>query len=703
MNKRKAATGQGLASFHQRTWLDASKGKPSKDDAEGVKKKPKKGGAISFEEFMSVMQPKAKRKAWQERRRDARADHGRHLLRRRGPSRRRPPRRPRSRRKPRQRAAAAAAATGSNSAQADADDASEPEPDAAVNDVGLTDEETTRPSPLRSDSESDSEDEADAVNDEELERKQAAQRRKAEQAAERDQKIVDQIMESGRLFVRNLPFTATDDDIESFFESFGTVKQESDSKIFLYLTKRAAVVVIVAAVVALGHPYLHSMIGKPQLADRRLPWPIHGAGPSASTCSRLVNKDAPADTDKKAGDAQADARRPEEAGCDQGLQLVHALHVGRRCGLVDRRPARSEQVPTSSTRALTAGRTMRPCASRLAETRIIQETREFFSQEGINVDAFGTGRKAGRSDTTMLVKNIPYGTSVDECAESCSRSTARVDKVHHPAERHDCACRDARGVGGQGGLPRACVQALQGRHPVPREGARGRVDVQDGRRQGGQAGADQGQDHRHVGESLGNLAAGGADDEAPRVRRLYIKNLSFSTTDDRLAGAFHGLSDYAFARVQTKPDPKRPGARLSMGYGFVGFKSVAAARPQRRRLWTVKWASSSRFDCPRSFDNTTRGFGFVEYTTVREAQAAFEALKHTHLLGRHLVLQWSKQGENAQDQVDMQREKTKSAFVATGDATANAKHAKIKLNHAQITSAARSARAANNQDDDDDN
>ncbi len=64
------------------------------------------------------------------------------------------------------------------------------------------------------------------------------------------------------------------------------------------------------------------------------------------------------------------------------------------CGLVDRRPARSEQVRQSSTRALTAGRTCgrAPRARRDAHH---QETREFFSQEGINVDAFGTGAKAG--------------------------------------------------------------------------------------------------------------------------------------------------------------------------------------------------------------------------------------------------------------------------------------------------------------------
>jgi multiple RNA-binding domain-containing protein 1 len=36
-----------------------------------------------------------------------------------------------------------------------------------------------------------------------------------------------------------------------------------------------------------------------------------------------------------------------------------------------------------------------------------------------------------------------------------------------------------------------------------------------------------------------------------------------------------------------------------------------------------------------------RGFGFVEYSTKREAQGAISALKNVHLLGRRLVLDFA--------------------------------------------------------------
>ena len=36
-----------------------------------------------------------------------------------------------------------------------------------------------------------------------------------------------------------------------------------------------------------------------------------------------------------------------------------------------------------------------------------------------------------------------------------------------------------------------------------------------------------------------------------------------------------------------------------------------------------------------------RGFAFVEFVTPEECHNAYEALKHVHLYGRHLVLQYA--------------------------------------------------------------
>lgn len=50
-------------------------------------------------------------------------------------------------------------------------------------------------------------------------------------------------------------------------------------------------------------------------------------------------------------------------------------------------------------------------------------------------------------------------------------------------------------------------------------------------------------------------------------------------------------------------------------------------------------------------DQKTRGFAFLDFASRRDAESAFAALEHTHLLGRHLVLQWAEQGEEEVEQL----------------------------------------------------
>lgn len=47
---------------------------------------------------------------------------------------------------------------------------------------------------------------------------------------------------------------------------------------------------------------------------------------------------------------------------------------------------------------------------------------------------------------------------------------------------------------------------------------------------------------------------------------------------------------------------------------------------------------------PRKFDRRTRGFAFLEFVSPHEAARAYASLRHTHLLGRHLVLEWAEDG-----------------------------------------------------------
>ena len=78
--------------------------------------------------------------------------------------------------------------------------------------------------------------------------------------------------------------------------------------------------------------------------------------------------------------------------------------------------------------------------------------------------------------------------------------------------------------------------------------------------------------------------------EAPPGSTLFLKNVAFVTTSERLTSVLRHLPGFVFARIQTKPDPKRssipgqPPPRLSMGFGFVGFTSPDTAKTALRSI-----------------------------------------------------------------------------------------------------------------------
>ena len=382
----------------------------------------------------------------------------------------------------------------------------------------------------------------------------------------------------------------------------------------------------------------------------------------------------------------------------------------------------------------------------LAETRVIQETREFFEKHGMRLEALENPRE--RIDDTILVKNIPYGTTGEEIRELFARH-GDVGRVLIPPSS-TIAVVEMPVVG----EARAAFRALAYKRfkdsvlylekaPAaflpPADGARETVDAASGVRAPESSAT-------LLGVSGSERAAGEAAPEQAAAT-LYIKNLSFATSTERLTAAFRALEGFVFARVQTKPDPRVPGARQSMGYGFVGFSSAASAQaalkamqghvldghtlavsfakrghdaddaaaagkpaqaPSTKMLVkNVPFEATKRdlrelfsahaqiksLRLPKQVHGRTRGFAFVEFVSRREAENAMAALRHTHLLGRHLVLEWSGD-ETGAAAVDALREKTRRTYVPEAErAAATGQRAKVRLSAEQIADAAAAERA----------
>ena len=331
-----------------------------------------------------------------------------------------------------------------------------------------------------------------------------------------------------------------------------------------------------------------------------------------------------------------------------------------------------------------------------AETYLIQSAKRFFAENGVDIDAF---KRSPRGDTAILVKNFPYETKSEQLRrlfEEHGQVTrflippfgviAIVEFAQAPQARAAFAALAYRKVGNSilylEKAPKdlftpTASKTITSATTTPMTASK---------------------------LSATDLLENKSTRETLETSTLFVRNLNFSTTQAHLTELFQPLSGFISARIRTKPDPKQSGQTLSMGSGFLEFRTAADAHAalttmndyvldghalqlrashkgadaaeSRRRADTAKRAAArstrliiknlpfeaSRQDIrsllssygqlrsvrlPKKFDDSSRGFAFAEFTTAGEAENAMDALRDTHLLGRRLVLEFA--AADAQD------------------------------------------------------
>lgn len=223
----------------------------------------------------------------------------------------------------------------------------------------------------------------------------------------------------------------------------------------------------------------------------------------------------------------------------------------------------------------------------LAETHIINETKTYLESQGVILSAFSSSSNSSssrirRSDTVILVKNIPYGTSIEDI-KGMFEAYGDLERVLVPPagtmavvefKHADEAGKAFKGV---------AYRRLGSSVVYLEKGPVGMFESHVSGDEGGSGNATTASGFKPI--TIAEQE--GAQEEEPGLAEgstLFVKNLSFSTTSDRLSQVFKGIPTFSFARVQTKPDPKKPGGILSMGYGFVGFKTVDGAKKAMKSL-----------------------------------------------------------------------------------------------------------------------
>jgi multiple RNA-binding domain-containing protein 1 len=199
------------------------------------------------------------------------------------------------------------------------------------------------------------------------------------------------------------------------------------------------------------------------------------------------------------------------------------------------------------------------------------------SQQGIQLDAFAS--HVPRSQTIILVKNIPYGTTINTLTDLFSPHgeisrvllppAGTLGVVEFPTAEE---CARAFKALAYRRIGNSVIYLEKGPIGMFKETAEERAQGIKDRNQADAMRAVQ------AVESAATQNREEPEESDEKGSTLFLKNLSFATTSERLATVLSSLPGFSFTRVQTKPDPKRPGQKLSMGYGFVGFKTRDAAQ-----------------------------------------------------------------------------------------------------------------------------
>lgn len=343
----------------------------------------------------------------------------------------------------------------------------------------------------------------------------------------------------------------------------------------------------------------------------------------------------------------------------------------------------------------------------LAETSTIQDTKAYFTAHGVDLDSFKSGQ---RSDTVILVKNFPYGTSIEELRREFQEH-GQVIRVLMPPTGTIAVVHFANASEAKTAFSKLAYRRFKNSILFLEKGPKD-LFVDGGNQvvPAEPAGIQK--------LSAAELLEREDNEEPAESSSLFVKNLSFNTTTAQLHEAFKHLDGYRSSSVKTKADPKKPGQVLSMGFGFVSFSSKASAEAaaqsmdgqvlhghkltvrashrgqdaaeQRRKEDAAKKAAAKStkiivknlpFEAtkkdirtlmgtygqlrtvrvPKNAQHRSKGYAFCEFVTNREAENAMAALKDTHLLGRKLVLEFAEaEAIDAEEEIAKMTKKTGS-------------------------------------------
>lgn len=218
-----------------------------------------------------------------------------------------------------------------------------------------------------------------------------------------------------------------------------------------------------------------------------------------------------------------------------------------------------------------------------AETHIIQETKSYFKEIGVNLEAFGKNPKyKQKDDRVILIKNFPYGTTKEELIKILGEF-GQLGRFFMPPAGTIAIAEFIQAPAARAAYTSLAYRRFKNAVLFLEKAPQGLFDP-DFDPKTTTALPSQPTSAASIAKvpkisAQDLLQAAPVEDNSEEVdtTTLYVRNLNFSTTSADLTRVFSSIPGFRKAIVKQKPDPKKPGSTLSMGFGFVEFSGKAQA------------------------------------------------------------------------------------------------------------------------------
>ena len=370
------------------------------------------------------------------------------------------------------------------------------------------------------------------------------------------------------------------------------------------------------------------------------------------------------------------------------------------------------------------------------ETTIINETKEWLKQQGINLDVLkGKRQDCIRSKTIILVKNISNKTKKDTLQNLLERYGNLVRFLLSPSNTL-AICEYVNKKHAENCIKHLSYYELDGEPLYLEFAPEGLVnESKDKKNINKNTEEEKPKDIINIDESEEENDEDKKNEGINLIENqgkiLFVKNLDFSTNEKQLKKFFE-KKDYIVKKVEIAKHLKE-GKNVSSGFGFVELKdenmvlkamknlqgallgghslklsisksstnennmlqnkrkretelndyeyenenisnnkllikniAFEANKEELRKLFKV-YGQVKNLRLPSKIDGSHRGFAFIEFMSHEEAQKAFKELQNTHFYGRKIIIEWAKQDNSIEEIREKTSKKANAINIKTHD------------------------------------